>query len=119
MFQQAAEKGLEPEDYVASVWGARLSALNDTSAGSARVRFDAAMATKLIRYSRALSVGRLNPNNLGQDINVTGSAIPLAIVFTMELPQSRQIIDARQGWQQGVDDQEIRERLCFALCRRK
>jgi len=78
IFQQAGEKGLDPEDYDASRWGARLSALNNNSADGTLVKFDEALTITLMRYARALNVGRLNPNNPGPAINLAGAPFPLA-----------------------------------------
>ena len=78
MFRQAAEKGLDPEDYDASRWDARLSAVKGTTAGSDQVRFDVAMTVSLMRYARALNVGRLNPIDPAPGINLAGAIVPLA-----------------------------------------
>lgn len=78
MFQQANEKGLIPEDYDASRWSGRLSSLKSDAAEAKLVRFDAAVTISLMRYARALNVGRLNPNKPGPEVNLAEGKIPLS-----------------------------------------
>ena len=59
MLQQAQEKGLDPEDYDASRWAARLQQLTQPGATA---RFDLALTVCLMRYVSDLHVGRVNPN---------------------------------------------------------
>ena len=58
--QQAQTKGLNPEDYDASRWTARIGQLGQPGAAA---RFDAALTVCAMRYSSALDVGRLNPKH--------------------------------------------------------
>lgn len=69
MFQQASEKGLVPEDYDASEWADRLRRLKKPSGDSDLARFDAAVTVSLMRYVRALNVGRVNPKMPGRQVN--------------------------------------------------
>jgi murein L,D-transpeptidase YcbB/YkuD len=77
MFGDAATKGLEPEDYDASRWAARVSKLaeiakkKDTSdaAQDAVAQFDVAMTICAVRYLEDLHVGRINPQALNFDID--------------------------------------------------
>ena len=70
-FQQAAEKGLEPEDYDASRWPARIQKLNHGSADEV-AQFDAAMTVSVMRYISDLHVGRVNPSHFNFDIDTQG-----------------------------------------------
>jgi murein L,D-transpeptidase YcbB/YkuD len=67
-FQDAAHKGLNPEDYDASLWSARLQKLavkNDDDTAT----FDAAMTVNVMRYISDLRIGRVNPTHFNFDIN--------------------------------------------------
>jgi hypothetical protein len=46
MFQRAAEKGLVPEDYDASLWSDRLSRLKASLADADLAKFDAALTCR-------------------------------------------------------------------------
>ncbi|HEV2619665.1 MAG TPA: L,D-transpeptidase family protein, partial [Acidobacteriaceae bacterium] len=85
-FQDAGSKGLNPEDYDASRWTARLSgiaqiaAAHDTSgaAGDTIAQFDTAMTVCVMRYISDLRVGRVNPQHFNFDINVADKKYDLA-----------------------------------------
>jgi L,D-transpeptidase YcbB len=62
IFQDAWKKGLEPEDYDASRWSARIQALQ--SAGADPAVFDASLTVCSMRYVSALRIGRINPKHL-------------------------------------------------------
>ena len=78
MFQGAALKGLNPEDYDASRWPQRVARINtiaqkkDTSDDAQTVvaQFDAAMTISAMRYLSDLHLGRINPQTLNFDIDV-------------------------------------------------
>lgn len=78
MFQQAADKGLVPEDYDASRWNARLSKLKTAPAGADLAKFDVALTVSLMRYVRALNVGRVNPKTLGYGLEADRGKLELA-----------------------------------------
>jgi murein L,D-transpeptidase YcbB/YkuD len=77
MFGDAANKGLEPEDYDASRWPARVAKLasieaskdDSDAAQQAVAQFDAAMTITAMRYLDDLHVGRVNPQALNFDID--------------------------------------------------
>jgi L,D-transpeptidase YcbB len=67
-FQDAAKKGLNPEDFDASRWAglvAKLPGKNDDDI----VQFDAAMTVSAMRYISDLRIGRVNPTHFNFDIN--------------------------------------------------
>jgi len=80
MFGDAAQKGLEPEDYDASRWAARVAKLetirknkdDSDEAQQAVAEFDAAMTVTTMRYLQDLHVGRVNPQTLNFDIDQPG-----------------------------------------------
>jgi murein L,D-transpeptidase YcbB/YkuD len=78
LFQNAAQKGLNPQDYDAGMWPQRLQRVetirktNDTSdnAQTQIAQFDAAMTISAMRYVSDLHLGRVNPQSLNFDIDV-------------------------------------------------
>jgi murein L,D-transpeptidase YcbB/YkuD len=85
-FQDAGAKGLNPEDYDASRWPARLqkiaqiAATHDTSdqAQDTVGQFDTAMTICVMRYISDLRIGRVNPQHFNFDINVADKKYDLA-----------------------------------------
>ena len=82
LFQDAAQKGLNPEDYDADAagegrWTARLKRLaaiaqkkdDSEAAQDAVAQFDVAMTISAMRYLEDLHVGRVNPQALNFDID--------------------------------------------------
>ncbi len=73
--QQAQQKGLDPEDYDASRWGAREQHLTEPGAVA---RFDLALTVCLMRYVSDLHVGRVNPKQVKFAIAARNSRYDLA-----------------------------------------
>ena len=67
-FQDAAKKGLNPEDYDASRWAGRVDALS-SNADDAVAQYDVAMTVAVMRYISDLRIGRINPQHFNFDIN--------------------------------------------------
>jgi murein L,D-transpeptidase YcbB/YkuD len=67
-FQDAAAKGLNPEDYDASRWAGRLAKLPGKQ-DAAFAEFDAAMTVSVMRYISDLRIGRVNPTHFNFDID--------------------------------------------------
>jgi murein L,D-transpeptidase YcbB/YkuD len=83
LFQDAAQKGLNPEDYDADAagegrWAPQLQRLgviarkkdDSAAAQDAVAQFDVAMTISAMRYMEDLHVGRVNPQALNFDIDV-------------------------------------------------
>src|SRR5215469_2130095 len=68
--QNAAQKGLNAEDYDASRWQARQDALVGKPTPDEVARFDLALSVCLLRYVSALNVGRINPRHLKFDLDL-------------------------------------------------
>jgi murein L,D-transpeptidase YcbB/YkuD len=85
-FADAGSKGLNPDDYDASRWPARLKAIaqiavtNDTSdpAQDAAAQFDVSMTICVMRYISDLRVGRVNPQHFNFGIDVASKKYDLA-----------------------------------------
>ena len=76
-FQDAATKGLIPEDYDAPRWADRVKALNDKSADAISL-FDVAMTVNVMRYISDLRIGRVNPSHFNFEIPVQDKKYDLA-----------------------------------------
>ena len=68
VFNAAAKKGLQPEDYDASRWDARVQALKAGSGDPAR--FDAALSVCTMRFVSDLRIGRVNPKHFDFGLSV-------------------------------------------------
>jgi murein L,D-transpeptidase YcbB/YkuD len=85
-FQDAGAKGLNPDDYDAWRWPARvaqiahIAATHDTSsvADDTVGQFDAAMTICVMRYISDLRIGRVSPAHFNFDINVADKKYDLA-----------------------------------------
>lgn len=85
-FQEAGAKGLNPDDYDAWLWPARLqqieksAAAHDTSNAiqDTVAQFDTAMTVCVMRYISDLRIGRVNPQHFNFDINVSDKKYDLA-----------------------------------------
>jgi murein L,D-transpeptidase YcbB/YkuD len=85
-FQNAATQGLNPEDYDASRWPARLktiaqiAATHDTSdpAQDAVAQFDVSMTVCMMRYISDLRIGRVNPQHFNFGIDGASKKYDLA-----------------------------------------
>ena len=67
LFQNASSKGLNPDDYDASRWDARLAKLQPSAPKASDTdlaHIDLALTVSAMRYISALHVGRVNPQHL-------------------------------------------------------
>jgi murein L,D-transpeptidase YcbB/YkuD len=81
--EESRKKGLNPEDYDASLWPARLAALKGGSRNADTVaQFDAALTIGAMRYLSNLRIGRLNPKPLvfGIDLDQKHYDLPELLV---------------------------------------
>jgi L,D-transpeptidase YcbB len=76
-FQDAASKGLIPEDYDAPRWADRVQALNSKSDDAISL-FDVAMTVNVMRYISDLRIGRVNPSRFNFEIPVQDKKYDLA-----------------------------------------
>jgi murein L,D-transpeptidase YcbB/YkuD len=95
LFKNAWTKGLEPEDYDASRWDARLRALQDSGAGLAV--FDLALTVCAMRYVSDLRVGRINPQHFNFGLNVELKKYDLAQFLRDRLLPASDMAAALEG----------------------
>ncbi|MBV8113712.1 MAG: hypothetical protein JO300_03155, partial [Silvibacterium sp.] len=69
LLQNSLQKGLNPDDYDASRWQARLEGLK-TADDTALADFDAALTVGLMRYISDLHIGRVNPTHFDFGIDI-------------------------------------------------
>jgi len=69
--ENSQHKGLNPEDYDASRWSARLVTLKTDNRNADTVaQFDAALTVSVVRYISNLHVGRLNPKPFAFEMDI-------------------------------------------------
>src|SRR5215469_15933565 len=78
ILQEAANKGLNPEDYDGSKWQGRAEALAGAPTPEAIAKFDLAITVCMLRYVSALDVGRINPKHLKFDLDLNHRRTDLA-----------------------------------------
>jgi L,D-transpeptidase YcbB len=76
ILQEADRKGLLAEDYDASRWADRLASLKDRRQDN-QARFDVALTVCMMRYISDLHIGRINPENLGFEFDVSHKKLDL------------------------------------------
>ena len=92
LFQQAASKGLNPDDYDASRWDARLAKLQPSAPEASDTdlaHIDLALTVCAMRYISDLHVGRVNPQHFKFGLVVGPKRLDLAeLLRTQVLPAS-------------------------------
>jgi murein L,D-transpeptidase YcbB/YkuD len=81
LFQEATSKGLNPDDYDASRWDARLTTLQPTApkpSDTDLAHIDLALTVCAMRYISDLRVGRVNPQHFKFGITVNSGKYDLA-----------------------------------------
>lgn len=76
LFKSASKKGLQPEDYDASRWDARLGGLQNSDTDPAP--FDVAVTVCTMRFVSDLRIGRINPKHLRFGLSVEQKKYDLA-----------------------------------------
>jgi L,D-transpeptidase YcbB len=77
ILQDADREGLLAEDYDASRWADRLTLLKGPHESNDEARFDAALTVCIMRYVSDLHIGRINPQNLGFEFDVSHKKLDL------------------------------------------
>jgi L,D-transpeptidase YcbB len=93
-FKQAQLKGLNPEDYDASRWDARLAKLAPATANPTQTdlaHFDLDMTVLAMRYASDLHIGRINPQHFEFGLDVGAHKLDLAEFVRTELLSAKDI----------------------------
>jgi L,D-transpeptidase YcbB len=77
IFKDADREGLLAEDYDASRWADRLTLLKGPHEAADEARFDAALTVCIMRYVSDVHIGRINPQNLGFEFDVSDKKLDL------------------------------------------
>jgi L,D-transpeptidase YcbB len=77
ILQDADREGLQAEDYDASRWADRVALLKTPHASVDEARFDAALTISIMRYVSDVHIGRINPQNLGFEFDVSHKKLDL------------------------------------------
>ncbi len=83
-FEASAQKGLNPRDYDAGRWAARVDALKG-STDEKRAEFDAALTVAAMRYISDLHIGRVNPKHFKFGIDVQSKKYDLPGFVTQKV----------------------------------
>jgi murein L,D-transpeptidase YcbB/YkuD len=77
ILQDANREGLRAEDYDASRWADRLTSLKGPHEDAVEARFDAALTVCVMRYLSDLQIGRINPQHLGFEFDISQKKLDL------------------------------------------
>lgn len=85
ILQDADREGLRAEDYDASRWTDRLALVRGPYGELVEARFDAALTICVMRYLSDLHLGRINPQHLGFEFEVSQKKLDLPQFVRQEL----------------------------------
>lgn len=88
LLENAGAKGLEPEDYDASRWPARVSKLGQNLSGEREASFDSALTVSAMRYIHAVHSGRANPKEFHFELDTQDGPLDLADFLRSSVVQS-------------------------------
>jgi murein L,D-transpeptidase YcbB/YkuD len=77
ILQDADREGFHADDYDASRWPDRLTLLKSPHEAADEARFDAALTVCIMRYVSDTHIGRVNPQNLGFEFDVSNKKLDL------------------------------------------
>jgi murein L,D-transpeptidase YcbB/YkuD len=93
LFTASASKGLDPEDYDASRWPARLAHLGSASDADL-AQFDLAMTVTTMRYISNLHIGRVNPSHFAFGVSVDTKKYDLPQFLSRQVVGSEDVAKA-------------------------
>ena len=96
LFATSASKGLNPQDYDAPLWPARLHLLADANDQQVAL-FDTAMTVAAMRYVSDLHIGRVNPSHFSFGVNVQTKKYDLANFLVQQVVAAKSMDDALKG----------------------
>ena len=96
LFATSAGKGLNPQDYDAPLWPARLHLLADANDQQV-AQFDTAMTVAAMRYVSDLHIGRVNPSHFSFGVNVQTKKYDLANFLVQQVVAAKNMNDALKG----------------------
>ncbi|GGH08011.1 L,D-transpeptidase family protein [Silvibacterium dinghuense] len=97
------KKGLDPEEYDASRWPARLAALKAHPTPQAIADFDAAMTVSTMRLISDLHIGRVAPAHFNFGIDIEAKKYDLPELLTTKVIHAASIKDVLEGVEPDFD----------------
>ncbi|HTZ58874.1 MAG TPA: L,D-transpeptidase family protein [Acidobacteriaceae bacterium] len=85
ILENADREGLRAEDYDASRWADRLNLLRGPHTAGAEARIDAALSVSIMRYLSDLHVGRINPQHVGFEFDLSRKKLDLPTFIREQL----------------------------------
>ncbi len=95
-FSNARQRGLEPDDYDAGQWQARVADLGNDQG---KANFDAGMSISTARFLNAIHMGRTNPQAFSFGIDTSGKKLDLPTVLESQLIDSSDIDTTLTGFE--------------------
>ena len=102
-FEDAAEKGLNPEDYDGSRWPARIHALASGD-HQAVAEFDVAMTVDTMRYLSDLHLGRVAPQHFNFEIDAQSKRLDLPKFLNDQILEASDIPSVLNALEPDSDD---------------
>ncbi len=113
LFALSASKGLNPDDYDAQQWPARLHGLADANDQQVAA-FDTAMTVAAMRYISDLHIGRVNPSHFSFGVNVQAKKYDLAHFMVQQVVAAGNVENTLRGVE---PDSEVYRNTIKALAR--
>ena len=83
--EASGKKGLNPDDYDASLWPGRLNALKNSASPDTQAGFDAALTVGAMRYISDLHIGRVDPKHFKFGIEIEQNKYNLPQFVTQDV----------------------------------
>jgi murein L,D-transpeptidase YcbB/YkuD len=109
-FQDAAAKGLIPDDYDAPRWADRVQALKSNSPDAISL-FDVAMTVNVMRYISDLRIGRVNPSHFNFEVPVQDKKYDLAEFVSDNVVDATDVPKLITGVEPDSDDYRKTEQM--------
>jgi L,D-transpeptidase YcbB len=85
ILENAGREGLEADDYDGARWADRLNGLRGAHNPEDEATFDAALTVSLMRYLSDLHIGRINPQHVGFEFDVSRKKLDLPAFIRQNL----------------------------------
>ena len=109
-FEASAQKGLNPRDYDAGRWAARVDAMKG-STDEKRAEFDAALTVAAMRYISDLHIGRVNPKHFKFGIDVQSKKYDLPGFVAQRIVSASDLLAVLDGVEPPYDGYRRTERV--------
>ena len=99
ILEDADKKGLDPQDYDADRWSARIASLSSSSTPSESdlIKFDVALTVSAMRYMSDLHLGRVDPKILHKDFDPERHKYDIAEFLRQRVINATSVKESLQG----------------------